>query len=95
MYFPEEYPKVMKMQRKNTFHSRCKLSDNDQCRRLDFFRRGQILRQKDQSCDLIEQSPSCYLFLSAPNFKNVFRLLALYYIYPEGNLTYFSEVKKI
>ena len=48
-----------------------------------FFPRGQIFRQKDQTSDLIEQSLSFYLFHPATNFKNTFRLLAVYCIQKE------------
>lgn len=89
MYFPVEYPKVLKIKKKKW----CSIHLVSHqimatARGKVFFPRGQILRQKDQSSDLIKQSPSSYLFHPATNFKNTSRLLAVYYIQKETWLTF-------
>ena len=50
---------------------------------FSFSPRGKIFTQKDQRSDLKKQSPSSYLFHSVPKLKNMFRLLAVYYIQKE------------
>lgn len=88
MYFPVEYCKVMKIQKSKVCSIQHVSHRIMATARGKIFSRGQTLRQKNQSSDLIKQSSSSCLFHPAPNFRNMFRLLAVYYIQKDARLTF-------